>query len=384
MRVRDPDTDIVPPAAAINDAGTLNMYRPTPNLMQRVHLIPRIAAVVEVLEEEGIGASRALADTGLDQADLRSPDTRVSYRQVEAVFRNATRLTKDPTIPFRAGQRMNVCAYGMFGYALLSSPTRTEGIKLAVKYSRRLGMVVDVAFSRDDDTATYILTPLLSRNSPKDVYRFALEFAFATCLTFSTDVYGPLFKFSCLRASYPAPPHVDLYQSFFGCPVLFGQAGNEMEFDAGWVDHPMVRSDPAATALAADMCEPLLDDVNRGGGIAADLRRAMIARPGWFPSIEAMAAEMSVHPRTLRRKLEAEQITYRQVIAEVRMKLAIEYLRSTEMTNQEIAARLDYSDAANFRHAFTRWTRKSPSAFRQQQEQEHMAVAAHTAFFVPK
>jgi AraC-like DNA-binding protein len=51
-------------------------------------------------------------------------------------------------------------------------------------------------------------------------------------------------------------------------------------------------------------------------------------------------------------------------LAEVRMRLAIEYLRKTQMTNEEIASRLGYSEAANFRHAFARWTRKSPSAFR--------------------
>jgi AraC-like DNA-binding protein len=144
----------------------------------------------------------------------------------------------------------------------------------------------------------------------------------------------------------------------------------------------MVRPDPTACVMAADMCEPLLDDVNRDGGIAADLRRAMVARPGWFPSIETMAARLSVHPRTLRRKLEAEQITYRRIIAEVRMKLAIEYLRNTEMTNEEIAARLDYSDAANFRHAFARWTRNSPSAFRN--GKDIVTAATHTQNFVPK
>lgn len=358
------------------------MYRPTPNLVQRIHLTQRIAAVVDVLEEEGITSSRTLTGTGLKSADLRSPDTRVSYRQVETVFRNATRLSSDPAIAFRAGQRMHVIAYGMYGYALLSSPTREDGIEFAIKYSRHLGMVADVAFSRDDDTATYTLAALLSRNSAKDVHRFALEFAFATCLTFSTDVYGPSFRFSCLRATYPQPPHVDLYHELFRCPVLFEQAGNEMEFDVGWVDHPMVSPDPTTCVMAADMCEPLLDDVNREGGIAADLRRAMVARPGWFPSIETMAAQLSVHPRTLRRKLEAEQITYRRIIAEVRMKLAIEYLRNTEMTNEEIAARLDYSDAANFRHAFARWTRKSPSAFRN--GKDTMTAATHTPIFVPK
>ena len=81
-----------------------------------------------------------------------------------------------------------------------------------------------------------------------------------------------------------------------------------------------------------------------------------------FPSIEAIASELSIHPRTLRRRLEAESIT--DVVAELGMKLAVEYLRKTRMTNEKIAARLDYSDAANFRHAFARWTGTSPSASR--------------------
>lgn len=71
-----------------------------------------------------------------------------------------------------------------------------------------------------------------------------------------------------------------------------------------------------------------------------------------------------MHPRALRRRLEAEDTSYRELLAEVRTRLAIEYLRKTAMTNEEIANRLGYSDAANFRHAFIRWTGKSPSDFR--------------------
>jgi len=77
-----------------------------------------------------------------------------------------------------------------------------------------------------------------------------------------------------------------------------------------------------------------------------------------------VAAALSMNTRTLRRRLDAEKTSYRKVLAEVRMQLAIGYLRKTLMTNDEIAARLGYSDAANFRHAFTRWTYKNPSDFR--------------------
>lgn len=340
------------------------MYRPSPNLVQRVHTAQRIAAVVDALGEDGIPASRVLDGTDLKRSDLRLSATRVSYQQVERVFRNAIRLSRDPAIAFRAGQRMHVVAYGMYGYALLSSPTRADGIGFAAKYSRLLGIVADIVFSRDEDTATYALEPLLSRNPTDDVYRFALEFAFATLQTVSRDMYGRSFRLSYLRAAYAPPAHARVYKRIFQCPILFDQPGNELEFDAAWIDHPLVRPDPITNISAGEMCEQFLENANDDGGIAADIRRALFEHPGRFPGIEAMAAQLSIHPRTLRRKLEAQQRTYRQIVAEVRMKLALEYLRQTQMTNEEIAARLDYSDAANFRHAFARWTGKSPSGFR--------------------
>ena len=88
-------------------------------------------------------------------------------------------------------------------------------------------------------------------------------------------------------------------------------------------------------------------------------RRMLIQLRGRYPGIEVVAEKLSMHPRALRRRLEVEGTAYRDILAEVRMRLAIEYLRKTKMTNEEIANRLGYSDAANFRHAFLRWTGKS-------------------------
>jgi transcriptional regulator GlxA family with amidase domain len=39
-------------------------------------------------------------------------------------------------------------------------------------------------------------------------------------------------------------------------------------------------------------------------------------------------------------------------------------LRRTKKTNEDIAFSLWFSDAANFRHAFRRWTGKAPNDFR--------------------
>ncbi|MFB9269489.1 AraC family transcriptional regulator ligand-binding domain-containing protein [Bradyrhizobium erythrophlei] len=340
------------------------MYHPSPNLLQCLYSPQRIAAVVDVLAEDGISASRVLGGANLRSSDLRDSAVRVSYQQVETVFRNAMRLSQDPAIAFRAGERMHVMAYGMYGYAMLSSPTRAEVIDFAAKYGRILGTVADIGFSRKDDTASYLLDPLLSRDPADDVYRFALEFAFATYQTLSRDVYGGSFRFSKLSAAYAAPPHAETYDRIFQCPVEFDQRKNVLEFDAAWIDHPAVCPDETTKVMAGRMYDQLLDHVEQDDGLAADIRRRLVEHPGRFPSIEAMAATLSIHPRTLRRRLQLQQRTYRQIVSEVRMQLAVGYLRNTQMTNDEIAARLDYSDAANFRHAFVRWTGKSPSDFR--------------------
>ena len=148
----------------------------------------------------------------------------------------------------------------------------------------------------------------------------------------------------------------------FGGPIEFRQdaCGYEHALDDGQAR----LADPRSHAMAREMCEQLLDEINRAGGVAADIRRILIEQPGRYPSIEAIAGRLSMYPRSLRRKLQAEGTSYRDLLAEVRMRLATEYLRKTRMTNEEIAGRLGYSDAANFRHAFIRWTGKSPTEFR--------------------
>lgn len=55
---------------------------------------------------------------------------------------------------------------------------------------------------------------------------------------------------------------------------------------------------------------------------------------------------------------------FREIVDELRMEMAIRYLRETRLSVEDIAELLGFSDAANFRHAFRRWTKVQPSAYR--------------------
>ena len=341
------------------------MHRPALDFETRQHAPQRIAAVVATLAEDGIAPAQVLAGSGIDEATLHAPGTRVSYSQIATAFRNALRISPDPTIALRAGARMRLTSYGIYGYALLSSPTAAEAADFAVRYYRIAVPGVDLVYKREGSDAVFRYEVLLTPDPTDDLYRFMVEFTFSAHLTLSRDLYDQTYSFAAVRASYPAPAHASAYRMLFRCPVHFGLECNEIQLDPARLDRPPRLPDVNTHAMAREMCHQLLAELSHTSGLAAMVRRALVEQMPWrFPNLESMASQLSVEPRTLRRKLEAQGTSYRDILSEVRQALAIEYLRKTRMTNEEIASRLGYSDAANFRHAFVRWTGKAPREYR--------------------
>lgn len=333
-----------------------------PRFEQNAYSPHSIAAIFAELAAQGTDTSVVLAGTGLVASQLDSHTTKISYRQIDIVVRNALRLTTDPAIGLRAGQRMRVTAYGMYGYALLSSATREDARNFAARYIRVVGPFCDFVRTYSSETITCTFQPLHWPNATEAVHRFAVEFALSAHLSVTRDRLGSSYGFTRVFVDYPAPSYAPLYESLLECPAVFGQA--LCGYDQNRDDGPVSLADPRTYAMAREMCEQVLDEIDQTAGVASDIRRMLIQQPGRFPSIDTIAEKLQMHPRALRRRLEAEGVSYRDVLADLRMRLAIEYLRKTRMTNEEIAGRLGYSDAANFRHAFQRWTGKSPSDFR--------------------
>jgi AraC-like DNA-binding protein len=86
-----------------------------------------------------------------------------------------------------------------------------------------------------------------------------------------------------------------------------------------------------------------------------------LIRPKRFQDV---AQDLNMSARTLRRKLREENSSFRQVVDELRRNTAIRYLRETDLTVEDIAESLGFSDAASFRQAFRRWTKAAPYEFK--------------------
>jgi AraC-like DNA-binding protein len=76
-----------------------------------------------------------------------------------------------------------------------------------------------------------------------------------------------------------------------------------------------------------------------------------------------VAAELGVHPRTLRRQLADDGTSYRALLNEARSTLAVDLLCNVGLTVEQVSRRLGYTDTSTFCHAFKRWHGTSPTTY---------------------
>ncbi|WP_170303902.1 helix-turn-helix domain-containing protein [Reyranella soli] len=81
-------------------------------------------------------------------------------------------------------------------------------------------------------------------------------------------------------------------------------------------------------------------------------------------SFDVVASRLHMTIRTLRRKLDQENTSFRKLGDELKMQVAIKYLRDTELPMDDIAHSLGFSEAAILRRALKRWTNTGPREFR--------------------
>jgi AraC-like DNA-binding protein len=146
-----------------------------------------------------------------------------------------------------------------------------------------------------------------------------------------------------------------------------------MVFDSTFLDEaPKLGNRTTYPAIVA-LCDDLLEDLALRTGAAGKVRKALLLDVANRPTFEDVAKRLKTPSRTLRRQLRLQNTSFRQLSDELRAYVALRYLRNTKMTNEDIAFALGFSDAANFRHAFRRWTEKAPNDFRSEANESHQS-----------
>jgi len=333
-------------------------------LGEHIYESTKLAALFDVLVDRGCPAGEILRNVNLTVDEVHSPKSRISLADLVTACENAIRLSRDPHLPYRIGSSIHISAYGMYGFAILCCPDFRKAMAFAELYHALAAPLATIEFTEEEGVASWVIEPNARAATDPQVYRFITEMQVGIHISLMRDIMGAVFTPDQIRLAYPKAHDFGLPADQIGCRLNFASRTNQIMFRSAWLDQAANLGNKTTFAAVVALCDDLLNDLKLRIGLAGEIRALLLRNITNPPTLVAIAKLLEMSDRSLRRQLREQGISFRGLLDELRMQLAMKYLRTTRLANEDIALALGFSDATNFRRAFRRWTNKSPSEIR--------------------
>jgi AraC-like DNA-binding protein len=319
--------------------------------------------IVAQLEKAGANVGAVLAAAGLERGQLEDPDARIDHERWVALLEIGAEATHDPDFGLHAAERLSPRSYPLPALLILSLPTVGEGLDRLSRYFRIVheGMAVRVLLDGVQARCRLEFSPGLAH--PGVLAEHMLAYGSVLGQQFlGQEAPGPLEA----RFAHAPPASTAEHQRVIRAPVVFGTEHTEMVFSSAMLAVPLGSANTHLSSLLEGEARRLADRLPRDGTVAGQCATWIRAElpTGREPRLDTIADALRMGARTLRRRLEEEGTTLRAVVDDVRREIAEERVRSGELSLDEIALLLGFSEAAAFRRAFKRWTGRTPSQYR--------------------
>ncbi|OBR53141.1 hypothetical protein A6456_09260 [Paraburkholderia tropica] len=319
-----------------------------------------IAVLLEAAEKLGASPMCTLHRTGLTPEVVARGESQATLAQLMSALGNAIERTNDRLLPVRAGAKIHLSAFGIAGYAMWSAASLRAALELATTYRPLLGLKCGPTLSIEGNSAVLYFSP--PGNLPETQQDFCVEMELAKVLTFIGDLQLDEFSAEIMVSSKTLPENATL--KLLGNDVRIGGDVTQIKFDARLLDESLPQFNPVTNRACVRACDEMMCNYESTNDLVVKVRALLSETRGAIPTLPEVASSLCMSARTLRRRLEAMETSYSEILDGVRKSLAIRYVSTTQLTTETIAERLSYSDAANFSHAFKRWTGEAPRAYR--------------------
>lgn len=320
-----------------------------------------VGTLIDLLTEMGVDRNAFLAECGLVEDDLRS-DNLIDQHQLLQATQLAADYTRDSAIGLQTGLRLNINTHGPLGYAAMASENFEQALHLLMRYYKVQAPHAHFALERHGRNYHLICQP---RVVLPEMPWLTAEFLVTSIYTSSEFLLNSRLAGVEVSFRHATPPHVALYDEAFAVPYRLEQPFDGLVIPVSLTRLPLPSADAVAASLFEKRCEAIRREFDRIS-LAERIREMQSAHVGAFLSQADVAERLHVSVSTLHRKLADEGVAYKDLLAAIKRDLALQQLRESELTVDQIAQLLGFSDASNFRRAFVSWTGRTPSEVRQQ------------------
>jgi AraC-like DNA-binding protein len=318
--------------------------------------------LVEYLAGRGLDVDEVLGAAGLDRAVVSQAEGFIPTAAFALMLEEAARASGDGCFGLHFGERFEPKDIGALTYVVLNSPTVGAAMQDAVRYMRihNRGATVWLAAEGRHGHLRYTLdgSDVASR-------RHHSEFSMTVALQVLRVIAGAHWTPHEVQFAHDAPEDTSEHVRVFGREPRFARPFNAIVFEQDLLERPVEIADARLYRVLKQHAERVLTETPSGTDLHTAVTRTIAERMGHGPpNLAHVARALSMSARTLERRLREQGLAFRELVSEMRRRLAIEYMADGERTLAEIAFLLGYSEVTAFNRAFKRWAGASPSQYR--------------------
>lgn len=285
----------------------------------------------------------------------------ITKKQLDDLWLYASRLGKDPLFGLHFGESLQLSALGLVGEIIKSSSTVGEAITIAASLTNLVTDLFKMEVTRTKKAFVIRLIPTRSNDAD-----FTLHQMTDLLMVFIVHELDGLLleKIKPLAVFFPYTinnPHE--YQRVLRCQPKKNKSQLAIHFDGKLWEEPILSAN-------YELQQFLLQKVNAFSNkrpsehFSSRIYHYLLSNAYLgILSLEDVASNFNIAPRSLQRRLQDEGITFQQLSDAVRKSLALHYMESGKHPIKEISIMLGYNELSAFSRAFKRWTGKAPTTY---------------------
>lgn len=310
---------------------------------------------VPLVEQLGGDAGRLLDRFGVSRADLASDDGLISLTAHDLMLDAAAEELECPDLGLRLSVAQDLSILGPLALAVEASSTVAEAIHCAARFMFVHSPALEVAVEPDPRGRRGVVALTYRKDLRESPYSpQGIELGLGLFHHVGKVLVGGRLGLRSVEIPHQPLSPVARYTGFFGADVKFGCRKAALRVERRLLDERFASADEGIRQVAVDYLATHYSDP--GSSTAAQVRLALAESLGTMPSaIGNVARLLALHPRTLQRRLAAEDTTFEAILDDVRRAGAHRYLTTTDLPLGQVALLVGFSEQSALSRAVRRW-----------------------------
>lgn len=312
--------------------------------------------------QRDISAVELCKNANIDLAAIKKSTILITKKQMDDLWLYATRLGNDSLFGLHFGESLQLSALGVIGEIIKNSNTVGEAITIAASLTHLVTDLFQMEITRSKQTFTI---KLIANDGSESVNFTAHQMSDLLMVFIVHELDGLILeKIKPRSVVFPYTVSDPLeYERVLRCKPLKKRNEYALSFDLKYWDEPILSANYELQRLLLQKVQASKNKT-ASGVFSEKIHQYLMANAYLgILSLEDVAANFNVAPRSLQRKLQEEGVTFQYVSDSVRKSLAIHYIESGKHQIKEISNMLGYNELSAFSRAFKRWTGKAPLSY---------------------